>query len=226
MIQRALTIEPDNSMAVTLSAYWHLWHVGQGWTSDNAKTFSTVESLCLRAIELDAENSNALGIYAYTLAWKKQFDRSVDFFDRSLRLNPNLAYIWALSAATYCYLGEPENALNRLNRYRDRPLSILTTPSSKMPPRSPIHQTRVRAAVIVGRRVVKANPDFINGYKPLIASLGHLGRHEEAAPYVDKLLSLEPDFTVEKFGKTYPFKLAEDRGNYCKGLRLVGVPKR
>ena len=147
-------------MAVTLSAYWHLWHVGQGWTSDNAKTFSTVESLCLRAIELDAENSNALGIYAYTLAWKKQFDRSVDFFDRSLRLNPNLAYIWALSAATYCYLGEPENALNRLNRYRDRPLSILTTPSSKMPPRSPIHSNTSTSCSDSGPACRKGQPGF------------------------------------------------------------------
>jgi hypothetical protein len=64
-----------------------------------------------------------------------------------------------------------------------------------------------------------------NGYKPLIASLGHLGRHEEAAPYIQKLLSLEPDFTVERFRKAYPFKRPEDRENYCEGLRLAGIPK-
>jgi hypothetical protein len=28
------------------------------------------------------------------MAWKREFDRAVHFFDRSLRLNPNLAYIW------------------------------------------------------------------------------------------------------------------------------------
>ena len=60
----------------------------------------------------------------------------------------------------------------------------------------------------------------------MIASLGHLGRRQEAAPYVQKLLSLEPDFTIEKFRKAYPFKLVEDRDNYCKGLRLAGIPKR
>lgn len=227
LIQRALAIEPDNSMAVTLCAYWHLWHVGQDWTSDNVKTLSTVEILCLRAIELDADNSEALGIYAYTLSWKKQFDRSVHFFERSLRLNPNLAYIWALSAATYCYLGEPENALNRLSRYRDlAPLDPYYGFFENAYTIAYTFKHEYERAVIVGRRVVKANPDFINGYKPLIASLGHLGRREEATPYLDKLLSLEPDFTVEKFGRTYPFKLAEDRDNYCKGLRLAGVPKR
>ena len=81
-------------------------------------------------------------------------------------------------------------------------------------------------AIVVGRRVVKAVPEFINAYKPVIASLGHLGRRQDAAPYVQKLLSLEPNFTIAKFKKAYPFKLAEDRDNYCKGLLLAGIPRR
>jgi DNA-binding SARP family transcriptional activator len=227
LIQRALTIEPDNSMAVTLCAYWHLWHIGQGWSTDSAKTISTVETLCLRAMELDPDNSEAMGIYAYVLAWKKEFDRAVRFFDRSLRANPNLAYIWALSAATYCYIGQPENALKRLTRYHDlAPLDPYYAFFENAYTIAYTFKHDYERAVVVGRRVVKANPDFINGYKPLIASLGHLGRRDEAAPYIEKLLSLEPDFTIEKFRKDYPFKRPQDRDNYCKGLRLAGVLRR
>jgi hypothetical protein len=58
----------------------------------------------------------------------------------------------------------------------------------------------------------------------LIAALGHLGRREEVAPYVAKLLSLEPHFTIEQFGRSYPFQRAEDRERYLKGLELAGVP--
>ena len=78
-------------------------------------------------------------------------------------------------------------------------------------------------AVGVGRRAVKANPEFSNGYKPLIAALGHLGRREEAAPYVEKLLSLEPNFTVASFSKAYPFQRPCDRERYMQGLALAGV---
>jgi DNA-binding SARP family transcriptional activator len=227
LIQRALAIEPDNSLAVTLLAYWHLWHIGQGWTTDVAKTLSTVERSCTRAMELDPENSEAMGIYAYTLAWKKDFDRAIDFFERSLRLNPNLAYIWALSGATYCYIGEPENALRRLSRYRElAPLDPYYGFFENAYTIAYTFKHDYERAVVVGRRVVKANPAFINGYKPLIASLGHLGRRAEAAPYVERLISLEPDFTIEKFRKAYPFKRPEDRDQYCKGLRLAGIRKR
>ena len=64
------------------------------------------------------------------------------------------------------------------------------------------------------------------------AQAGVLGRidgavsRDEAAPYVEKLLSLEPNFTIEKFRKEYPFKRPQDRDVYCKGLRLAGIPKR
>ncbi|MBV8753462.1 MAG: hypothetical protein JO328_11455 [Hyphomicrobiales bacterium] len=43
---------------------------------------------------------------------------------------------------------------------------------------------------------------------------------------IAKLLSLEPTFTVEHFGKTYPFKRDDDRQRYMEGLRLAGVPER
>jgi hypothetical protein len=39
-------------------------------------------------------------------------------------------------------------------------------------------------------------------------------------------LNLEPYFTVEHFGRTYPFKREEDRTRYMEGLRLGGVPER
>jgi DNA-binding SARP family transcriptional activator/TolB-like protein len=226
LIEQAIEIEPDNAMVLTWSAYWHLWNAGQCWTPDLAGSLSKAENLCLRAMDLDADNPEALGIYAHTLAWKKDFDRAVHFFDRSLRFNPNLAYIWALSAPTYCYIGKPEEALRRLSRYRDlAPFDPYFGFFENAYAMAYMFKGDYDRAVIVGRRVVKSVPDFINGYKPLIASLGHLGRRDEAAPYVDKLLTLEPDFTVEKFRTAYPFKRTEDRENYCNGLRLAGVPK-
>ncbi|MBV8827507.1 MAG: hypothetical protein JO084_09905 [Bradyrhizobiaceae bacterium] len=81
-------------------------------------------------------------------------------------------------------------------------------------------------AILIGRRAVKANPNFVAGYKPLVASLGHLGRRDEAQSYVRQLLTLEPTFTVEKFGRIYSIKKSSDRERYMEGLRRAGVPER
>jgi len=227
LIHRALEIDAQNAMALAWAAFWRISLVGQGWTHDIAGTLADAESLCLKAINVDPDNAEALGIYAHTCAWKKDFDNAVRYFDRSLRLNPNLAFIWALSAPTYCYIGEPVVALQRLKRYRDlAPFDPYFCTFESLYAIAYMFKGDYEQAVLVGRGAVKGNPNFSAGYKPLIAALGHLGRVEEAAPHIAKLLSLEPHFTVEHFAKTYPFKKATDRKRYARGLRLAGVPER
>ncbi len=227
LIRQAMEIDPKNAMALSWAAFWNITLVGQGWSQDNAGTLATAEALCLKAIELDPHNAEALGIYAQTFLWKKDFDTAVSYFERSLRVNPNLAFVWALSAPTYCYIGEPAAAMQRLSRYRDLapfdPYSCFFEAAFSLPY---FFSGDYEQAVLVGRGAVRSNPEFSAGYKPLIAALGHLGRRDEAKPYIDKLLSLEPHFTVAHFGRTHPIKRVQDRKRYMRGLLLAGVPKR
>jgi tetratricopeptide (TPR) repeat protein len=228
LINRALEIEPDNAMVVAWAAHWHLFYAGQGWSQNVERTYEITQSFALKAIKLDPGNAEALGIYAHVCSIvDKDFDSALHYFDRSLRLNPSLASTWALSAATYAYIGKPEIALQRLERYGElAPLDPYYSWFEHFYAIAYTFKADYERAVIVGRRCAKTTPEFIAAYRPLIASLGHLGRREEAGPYVEKLLSLDPKFSVERFGKTYPFKWDQDRQRYMEGLRLAGVPER
>src|SRR5262249_23105613 len=62
LIHRALEIDPGNAMALAWAAFWRISLVGQGWTQDIAGTLATAERLCLKAIEIDPDNPEALGI--------------------------------------------------------------------------------------------------------------------------------------------------------------------
>jgi DNA-binding SARP family transcriptional activator/Tfp pilus assembly protein PilF len=226
LLSQALEIDPNNAMATAWSAFWYLYYVGQGWTQQVKEFFAEAQKLAINAIKIDPENAEALGIHAHICAFvEKDFDSAVHYFDRALRVNPNVAFIWAMSAPTYCYIGQPDEALRRLDRYRDlAPFDPHFRFWENAYTIAYTFKGEYEKAVSVGRRAVRANSEFSNGYKPLIAALGHLGRREEAAPYIEKLLSLEPNFTVEKFGKTYPARNPEDRERYMKGLLLAGVP--
>jgi tetratricopeptide (TPR) repeat protein len=156
----------------------------------------------------------------------KDFDSALHYFQRALRVNPNLAFVWSLSALTYCYIGQPDIALDRLERHRDlTPIEPYPALFDNPYAIAYLIKRDYEQAAVFGRRVTKTRQEFVNGYKPLLAALGHLGRTEEAESYVAKLLSLEPGFTVERFGQVYPFKHASDREHYMTGLRLAGVPE-
>jgi DNA-binding SARP family transcriptional activator len=226
LIDQALCIEPNNAMVLAWAAHWRMSHVGQAWTKNPARELERAEELCLKAIKIDPDNAEALGIYAHTCSWKKDFDNALHYFDRALRSNPNLAFVWALSAITHCYIGKPNEALKRMERYRAlAPFDPYFCFFESIYCTAYLLRGDYKEALVYGRRSAKANPQFINGYKPLIASLGHLGELEEARDCIDKVLALEPRFTVKQFGQSYPFKNPVDRDRYCDGLRLAGVPE-
>jgi DNA-binding SARP family transcriptional activator/TolB-like protein len=228
LINRAQQIDPDDAMVSAWAAYWQMYHVGQGWSQNPQQTFAMARKHALTAIRLDPENAEALGIYAHVCSFiDKDFDSALHYFDRALRVNPNLAFVWQLSALTYCYIGEPDIGLQRLARHRDL-APIEPYPALFDSPYAVAYMFKgdYEKAAMFGRRVAKTRPEYTNGYKPLIAALGHLGRIDEARLHVDKLLSLEPGFSVERFGLRYPFKHESDRARYMMGLRLAGVPER
>jgi tetratricopeptide (TPR) repeat protein len=228
LINRALEIDPDNSDVAAWAARWRHFRICQGWAQHTMQEFATVGGYALRAIKSNPDNAEALGIYAHYCAFtNKDFNAALYCFDRALRLNPSQAFVWGLSGSTYCYIGEPLTALQRLDHYRelapfDPFFSWFEVPYTI----AYLFKGDYERAVTVGRRAVNAFPGFVNAYKPFIAALGHLGRREEAKPYVDRLLRLEPTFTVENFAAVYPIKKASDRKRYMEGLRLAGIRER
>src|SRR6202007_739552 len=118
-----------------------------------------------------------------------RFDTALDYFDRSLRLNPSLAFTWEMSGMTFCYIGEPTTALECMDRYRElAPFDPYMCLFELVDTMAYLFNQDYERAAISGRRVVAAFPEFVNAYKPLVAALGHLDRREEAKPYVEALL--------------------------------------
>jgi DNA-binding SARP family transcriptional activator len=227
LLSDALRMEPNNAKANAWGAYWQVFHIGQGWSSNPQISLEKAREFAFQAIKFDPESAEAYAICGHLCSFlEKDFDSARHYLDAALRLNPNIAFIWAMSAATFCYMGKPDSAIQHLERY---------TTLTSFAPNAYFGDTIYTLAYLIkadfdaasrfGRRAVRAYPDFSNGYKPLLAALGHLGRRDEAAPYVQKLLALEPHFTIEHFIRTYPLARQEDRENYARGLELAGVPK-
>jgi DNA-binding SARP family transcriptional activator/TolB-like protein/Flp pilus assembly protein TadD len=227
LLMRAIEEDPGNAKAAAWGAYWQVFHLGQGWAADQEKALATAERLARTAVENDPEDAEALGIYGHICSFlNKDFELAQSHFERSLRLNPNLGHVWALSAVTRCYVGEPDAALARMDRYRDlAPYDPFFSFFGGVYALAYLIKQDYERAAAVGRRMVDDHPAFSNAYKPLIAALGYLGRGEEAKRYVDRLLALEPNFTVAYFAKVYPFARDVDRQHYLQGLRLAGVPE-
>lgn len=227
LIRQAMEIDPENAMAAAWAAHWQVFYVGQGWATDGAHALAAAQQHAVRAIQLDPDNAEALGIYAHVCAFlDKDFSSALHYFDRSLRLNPSVGFVWALSAVTHCYVGLPDIALAQMDRYRDlAPFDPYFSFFDGVSAIAYLLKRDYGQAVALARRMVRTHPNFINAYKTLIAALGHLGRKADARPYIDKLLVLEPSFSIERFATVYPLQKESDRELLVTGLRLAGAPE-
>jgi DNA-binding SARP family transcriptional activator/TolB-like protein len=226
-LSHAIELEPEYAAAYAWYAYWHIFYVGQGWADDPRQMMEEAGTLAERAIVLDPFDARALAIAGHVRAFlHRRLHEALSLHERALSLNPNLAMAWALSAITYAYLGEPEEAERRANRYK------------KLSPLDPsafifdgfftviyLLKRDYESAVVAGRSVTQINSALSAGFKPYLAALGHLRRSQEAAMVRGKLLEIEPEFTVERFIATSPFERDSDREHYAQGLRLAGVPE-
>jgi DNA-binding SARP family transcriptional activator/TolB-like protein len=226
-LRRAIELEPDYAAAHAWYAYWNAFLVGQNWTESPREVMARAGQLAERAIVLDPFDARALTIAGHVRAYlHRRLREAAALHERALQLNPNLAMAWALSAITHAYMGDPEEAERRNNRYK------------RLSPLDPhafffdgfftvIHLLKrdYESAVVAGRAVTQMNPSLSAGFKPYISALGHLGRTQEASVALRRLMEIEPDFTIERFIATSPLERETDRTNWAEGLRLAGVPE-
>jgi len=224
-LAQAISLEPDYAAAHAWYAYWHVFLVGQDWASDHLESMTRGGEYAERAIVLDPLDARALTIAGHVRAYlHHNLHEAAGLHERALELNPNLAMAWALSAITWAWLGDADEAERRNKRYKALspldPLAFFFDSVFGM-----IHLLRheYEAAASVGRSVTQLNPSFSGGYKPYLAALGHLGLEQESASVLRRLLAIEPDFTVERFlGKT-GLENTADREHYADGLRRAGA---
>jgi len=227
-LAQAIEVEPDYAAAHAWYAYWHVFLVGQAWTENPAEVMAAGGTFAERAVVLDPFDARALAIAGHVRAFLHRRHReALALHERALSLNPNLAMAWDLSAVAYAYLGDWEEAERRLTRYKKL---------SPLDPHAFFYDTAFiivallkrdfESAVAVGRSVCEMNPRFSSSHKSYLVALGYTGHTREAAVVLERLLALEPDFSVQQFLATTPLTRESDQDLCAQGLRLAGVRER
>ena len=228
LLEASLQADPSSSVAHGWLAYWYLLYVGQGWASDPAQASAEASRLAERAVMLDPGDARALTLAGHVRGFLARHPEEASaLHQRAIALNPNLAIAWCFSGLSHLYLGQPEEALRRINQ------AIRLSPSDPhvfffdmaliMPH---LMSGDCAGAIEAGRRAVELNPLFSSAYKGYLAALGWMQPSREMGGVRDRLLALEPGFSVEAAVTRSPLKRPEDIARYAEGLRRAGLPER
>jgi len=226
LLQAAREREPANAAAHAWHALWYTFLVAQGWAADPVAAAARAGALAERAIRLDPGDARVLAIAGQVQGGMRRRPReALALFDRSLVRNPSLAMAWALSGLALTCMGELNDAERQLDRYKT--LSPLDPFAGLLDlglvANALLRHDHARAAVL-GRQASELNSGFRPMLKFTVSALGHLGRRQEAALVMRRLMAIAPGLTVAGFLAGSPFDRAADTAHIAEGLRLAGLP--
>lgn len=229
LLERAIAIEPDNARALILMAAVYSMASWSFWAEDNEAARKTSLELGQQSIDLDDSDSLAHALFAEILFDCGQREQSEHHFLRAIALNPNDIAARALYASKLSAQGRSVEGLEQLAvAERLDPFGLLWIPWIKG---SVMFGARQYEAAIQALRSMSKPPNEANFI--LAASLGRLGRQDEAAKYINEFLRRAredmPEFPgnsledwVPLFGRMLDYEDAADLDHLMDSLRLAG----
>jgi TolB-like protein len=226
MFSRAIELDPDYASAYGMAARCYLQRKGFGWVGDLGPDAAEAERLARRAADLGRDDAAALCNAGFTLiVVVGKLEEGAALIERSIALNPNLAWTLHFSALAKALLGEPEVALEQAER------------AMRLSPQDPqMFAMRAAAGVahfVAGRTeeallgaeaALREQPNFLVGMSLAAASGGLAGRLDEAGRAMAHLRQLNPELGMSSVQELLPFRRPQDFERWAEGLRRAGLP--
>jgi TolB-like protein/Tfp pilus assembly protein PilF len=174
-----------------------------------------------KALSLDGNDCEAHRITGIILVQLRDYDRAWHHIERARALNPNHADAMRVMGDFLAHTGRPDEAVEwieaamRLN-----------------PHHTDWYCSHMGFALYTARRYAEAldayrritTPSYVDE-AITAACLAGLKRTRETGTHARATLVGRPDFTVEWFGSTVPYKHEDDLGHLIAGLRKAGLPE-
>jgi len=225
--QQAINADQNFPSAYGMCAYCYVWQKANGWLVDEERATAETERLARKAASLGADDAIALCQAGFALAFVAgDLDDGMALVDRALALNPNLATAWRFSGYIRIFLGEPDFAIEHLERAaRLSPLDPLTFIVYNGIVTAHFFAGRYEEAHSWAQKTVRLNPNYVVASVMAAVAAALAGRDEEMRKAVGRLLELAPTFKISNYKNVWPLRRPEDAATFEKGLRLAGLPE-
>ena len=169
---------------------------------------------------LDPSLGAARRALGQTLLYGRKHGQALAQYEEGLKANPNDADLLVSSGEVYIWMGQPEEAIQRIKQ------------GMRLNPYSNWYLWTLSGAQFYAARDYQGAVETLRQMSPLgqarrilAASLAYLGRVEEAHAEAEKFLKDNPSFSVSDWASRAPFLHDKDRQHAVEGYIKAGLPR-
>jgi len=226
LAEQAVKLDAQYGFAWSLLAYSYYNAARMGWGESPKEHFQKAIELNQKALTLNKDLFCATGMLAQILWAQGQYEKAIEMGRRSIELGPNQSLNYVILSEILCYAGNFDEAITlgekaiRLHPFCRYPYLTILARSYRM---AGCYQ---EALVLYRNVLTRAQKE---SFRPMPAYIGladvysEMGQAEEARAKALEILQINPNFSLENWGKTEPFRDPAHLEKRLTALRKAGL---
>ena len=200
-LSKALELQPDYALAHAMLAWCYHFRFSRAGLREEDRSSAIRHA---RAAVAGGDDATALGMAGFVISLDEHDHlAAISLFDRALILSPSNVFALSCSALVLSWLGKSPIAIERAtNAIRLSPFDFLNYLAYNALSLAYFHTNDVEQAFEAATKSVQINPRFGVSRAFLTAALVGLGRIAEARAEAQRVLALQPGFSVKQFAVT------------------------
>jgi TolB-like protein len=196
--------------------------VDQRLSEDAAFSLQRAAELSRKAMDLGDFTGLPLLIMAQIHLLNREHDKALEAVENAVVVRPSCDLSFVAKAKILTYLGRPTEAIDLAK------FALRLAPVSP-----PFFQTTLAAAyygsgrydeaIVAAREAVKSDQNNLDAFLILAGANAALYRKEEASKAASEVKRIKPDFRLQKYAETQPYKAPETRERVISMLQKAGL---
>ena len=222
LLEEAIALDTGFAGAYAFLGWSHFFDARFGWSKSRAESAKMAFESAQKALEMDDTLDYAHSLLSAVYLIKRQHEKAVAEAERAVALNPNGALVYnTLAGVVGCSGRWEESIIYGKKSIRHDPFPPLT--SFHWLGRAYFMTGQYNEAILTFEKLLDVNPNYLPAHAFLAACYSSLGREAEATAAVKEVLRVNPEFSLESYAKTLPYKNKADIEQYIAALRKAGL---
>jgi adenylate cyclase len=202
-----------------------VFRVVQGWSDNSQRDREQALYFSERALERDPSSALALTMAGAVQAGVRGDAAAAQkYYAMALESNPNDSLAWLMSSVAQGFMNERAPALVASEMALGlAPADPIRHYYDALSATAALRAGEYECCIALAERAITANGKHGTAYRSMAIAQLELGREEEAAATMRRLLSVEPHFTVKTYLARVPTQDA-NRERFAQMLHKAGLP--
>ena len=202
---------------------WYYWNIATRGRSPR-KNYKKALELVQKALSLDEFDASSHSVLGLVYVRMSQYEKAIAAGKRSIELVPNGADYHVFLGAILSYAGRPDEAIGHLNKgIRLNPFPAWSAFIALG--RCYRLKGQYEKALSEYKNVLQRIPNSILIHIRLASIYALLDRQEEAEAAAQKVLEINPNFSIERASKGWRYKNPADLKQIVDSMRKAGLPE-